>query len=487
MTRTKELTIALCLSVSLLAPSGVWAAGANTNADTYVSSTSPAANFGTATAINIGGGNTGLLNFDLSQLPPGLSAAEISKATMTFYVNSVLTPGSLDVSQVTGAWTETGVNNINRPNYLPPFATVPTSTLRQFVTVDVTQLVKDWVTGVSPNFGVQLSPSVAAPGTAVVLDSKENQTTSHPAFLDVVIVGNGPAGPTGPTGPAGPAGVAGSPGPTGPTGPAGVAGAAGATGPAGPAGVAGPTGATGPAGVAGVTGPTGPAGPAGVAGPTGATGPAGVAGATGATGPAGPAGVAGPTGATGPAGVAGVAGPTGPAGPAGVAGPTGPQGNTGTAGPVGPTGPQGLAGSSGAQGPAGPTGPAGTAGPSNLFTFLTAGTAPLFKPPYELGANPNATEGNVQVLFMAGCPKGASNLRVDSIGAGGAAVAVTSSTTGAFRVNGVSVLSCNLAVGATTCTDSTTTGAIASGGLIAFGQTAGASSGNALRFGVSCN
>jgi collagen type I alpha len=279
----------------LLAPAGTWAAGANTTADTYVSSTQAASNFGTAAAVNIGAGNTGLLQFDLTGLPAGLTAAQVSKATMTFYVNTLVTGGSVDISQVTSAWTEAGVNFGNRPTYLSPFVMgVPTATARQYVTVDVTQLVKDWVTGVATNYGVQISAAAAAPGTAIVLDSKENLTTSHPTFLDVVLQSTGPAGPTGP---------------------AGVAGPTGPTGPAGPAGVAGPTGATGPAGVAGATGPTGPAGPAGVAGPTGATGPAGVAGPTGPTGPAGPIGF---TGASGPTGPAGPAGPTGPQGAAGA-------------------------------------------------------------------------------------------------------------------------------------------------------------------------
>ena len=146
---TKQLA-GVWLAALLLLPAGAWAAGANASADTYVSSATPSSNFGTATAINIGGGNTGLIQFDLSALPAGLAAANINKATMTFYVNTVAIAGAVDISQVTSAWTETGVNNGNRPTYLSPFLLgVPTSTSRQYVTVDVTQLVKDWVSGVA--------------------------------------------------------------------------------------------------------------------------------------------------------------------------------------------------------------------------------------------------------------------------------------------------------------------------------------------------
>jgi Collagen triple helix repeat (20 copies) len=220
------------LAALMLAPIGAWAAGANASADTYVSSISPASNFGTATAINVGGGNTALIQFDLSGLPAGLAAANINKASMTFYVNTVAISGAVDIAQVTSAWTEASVNNNSRPTYLSPFLLgVPTTTPRQYVTVDVTQLVKDWVTGVATNYGVQISAAASASTTAVVLDSKENQTTSHPAFLDVVIQSVGPAGATGPQGTPG---AAGPPGPSGPQGVQGTPGVQGVPGLSGP-------------------------------------------------------------------------------------------------------------------------------------------------------------------------------------------------------------------------------------------------------------
>src|SRR5215813_6898929 len=238
-------TLGVCL-LGLIAPIGLLAAGANANADSYISSSSTGSNFGNAAAVNIGAGNTGLIQFDLSQLPPRLTAAQINKATMTFFVNTVLFSGGVDISVVTGAWTESGVTFNNRPTFLSPFAiNVPVTANRQYITVDVTQQVQDWVSGATANNGFQISAAAGAPSTVVSLDSKENTTTSHPAFLDVVIASSGPTGPTGPIGPTGPAGA---------TGPAGVAGPTGATGPAGPAGSTGPAGATGPAGVAGPTG-----------------------------------------------------------------------------------------------------------------------------------------------------------------------------------------------------------------------------------------
>src|SRR3954470_8596156 len=141
MNKCNGLSAAACLTALILAPIAATAAGANAAADTYISTSQPQANFGTATAINVGGGNTGLIQFDLSSLPNGLAAASIGKATMTFYVNLVATPGAVDIAQVTSAWGENTVTNVNRPVSLSPFLIgVPTTTNRQYVTVDVTQV-----------------------------------------------------------------------------------------------------------------------------------------------------------------------------------------------------------------------------------------------------------------------------------------------------------------------------------------------------------
>ena len=119
------------------------------------------------------------------------------------------------------------MNNANVRRIYPFLLGVPATVSRQFVTVDVTQLVKNWVTGAATNFGVQISAAALASTTAIVLDSKENQTTSHPAFLDVALQSVGPAGPTGPADATGQQGARGPTGPIGATGP-------GTTGPAGP-------------------------------------------------------------------------------------------------------------------------------------------------------------------------------------------------------------------------------------------------------------
>ena len=210
--------------------------------DTYVSSANPTTNFGNLGTMTVGPGTTALVQIDLSRLNAlGVTAGQIQQATMVVFLNKVLVAGGIDITEIMAPWAEGTVIRNTIPTLGAPFlSNVATSPSGTYVTFDVTTQVQGWVTVPSTNFGIALTPAVAQPGTQVFLDTKESTTTSHPAFIDVVLASSGAAGPTGATGLAGPAGVT------------------GATGAVGLAGPAGPTGATGLAGPAGVTGPNRP-------------------------------------------------------------------------------------------------------------------------------------------------------------------------------------------------------------------------------------
>ena len=266
-----------------------------------------AANYGGLTTINVGGasGSQGLLLFDLSSF----SGGTVAWARLRVYVGQVSVAGTVDLGTANGAWSEATVNGTSGIGVGSAIGSAAIAS-PAYLTFDVTGTVAAWLAAPGTNHGFILTPDAGTPGVTVYFDSKESVATSHPATLEVVLVG--PTGPTGPQGAQGPAGA---------TGPAGLAG---------PAGAIGPTGPTGPAGTIGATGSTGP---------TGATGPLGSAGPNGASGTTGPQGATGPTGSTGPTGPRGPTGPQGNAGPAGPTGPTGPAGTLGLPGPTGPTGP----------------------------------------------------------------------------------------------------------------------------------------------------
>ncbi|MDE3188662.1 MAG: DNRLRE domain-containing protein [Acidobacteriota bacterium] len=212
-------------------------------ADTYALSSKPAMNFGSHTNLLVGQGTTSYVQFDLSTLPTGTA---ISKATLRLYVDSVSTAGSFDVDQINSSWTEETLNYNNQPSLgasatdLHPIS-VSASSLNQFVVIDITSLVQDWVSGVVPNNGIGLVLQGSA--GAFAFDSKESTATSHQPELEIAMTG--PVGPQGPQGPQGPTGLTGATGPAGPQGPQGPIGLTGATGPVGPQGLQGPQGLPG--------------------------------------------------------------------------------------------------------------------------------------------------------------------------------------------------------------------------------------------------
>ncbi len=195
-------------------------------ADAHVSSARPAVNSGAISNLNVGGGYTALLQFDLSTLPSGTTATQVSRATLRLYCNRMDTSGLVSVQPVNGAWGEYSVTFATLPALGSTAQVVSVGQAGAYVAVDVTALVQGWVSSPASNNGLALTA-----GTAVVqFDSKENDLTGHAAVLDVALASTGGAGSVGPAGPAGATGPAGAMGPAGPAGPVGAVGPQGAAG-----------------------------------------------------------------------------------------------------------------------------------------------------------------------------------------------------------------------------------------------------------------
>jgi hypothetical protein len=303
--------ILFAIGIVALEQAGVWAQTSPLVGDTFIAPGS-VANYGATVNVNVGGvvGYQGLFLFDLTTLPPGTTAASVSGASLRLFVSKVGAAGSINVSAATAPWSESTVNGFSGPGVGSLVAgPIGVSVASSYLSIPVTSQVQAWLNG-APNDGFIVTAATSS--TSIVIDSKENTTTSHPAVLEIDLLGQ--PGATGAQGPAGPLG------PTGATGPAGASGPQGATGAQGAPGLGGPTGAVGPTGAAGATGAAGIAGAAGATGPTGPVGPTGASGAAGPTGVAGAAGPTGPVGATGATGAAGLTGPAGTAGATGAAG-----------------------------------------------------------------------------------------------------------------------------------------------------------------------
>lgn len=239
---------ARCVAMALLfgLPAGAaWAVDGVPAADTHISASLPASNFGALPTLNVGGGSQALLRFDLGTLPAGLTAAKLQKASLVLYVNRIGTPGAIEAQTVYSPWTELGATAASPPTTsgAGSVPAVPVSAAGQYLAIDVTAQVRQWITSPGSNHGFALVPAVSAPATVVFFDSKENTATGHVARLDLSLMDQGPKGDTGPAGPPGPKGDTGAPGAPG------LAGAPGAPGAKGDTGAQGPTGPQGPSGI----------------------------------------------------------------------------------------------------------------------------------------------------------------------------------------------------------------------------------------------
>ena len=163
---------------------------AATAADTYVASSAPSTNYGLAVNLSVMGSGVAtastLVAFDVSGLPAGALASEVSQATLFLWVNLLRNNGTFDVSQVTSPWNATTVTFNTAPTKGPVQGTFSATQVGQWFAVDVTGMAKSWVANRATNFGIELSPSPSS-SVNVQFDSSENTTTKNPARLEVFL------------------------------------------------------------------------------------------------------------------------------------------------------------------------------------------------------------------------------------------------------------------------------------------------------------
>ena len=209
-------------------------------------------NFGTNPNLIVSSINNTYLKFKLSPaMPSGTQSSDIAKATLKLYVGTVTSSGTLDLYQVAGTWNEKTVTANTSPSLgalISSGIQIDANRKGQFLTIDVTSMVCNWLDGL-PNNGIAI---IAGSGANVTFDSKENSQTSHEPELIITL--NKSAGPQGPQGPQG------EKGDVGPQGPKGDKGDKGDVGPQGSQGQQGAQGEPGPQGQQGPQGPAGPSG-----------------------------------------------------------------------------------------------------------------------------------------------------------------------------------------------------------------------------------
>lgn len=187
--------LGVILGVFVLGSWGIALGQSTLSQDSYTNSAAGNTNYGTATTLGVESSattiQTAYIQFDLSGVPSGYSGANVAKATLKLYVNTVGAAGSFNVDLVNGSWAEKTIT----ANLAPALGTTIASSVpltsanvHDYVLMDVTTAVQDWLNGSQANDGIALvanSPLVAS------FDSKENAAQSHPPELDIVFSGNG--------------------------------------------------------------------------------------------------------------------------------------------------------------------------------------------------------------------------------------------------------------------------------------------------------
>jgi len=97
----------LALSAGIL-PLTAFAQSVPLTQDTYVVTGTPT-NYGVAAGLQVGGaGNDqSLVQFDITTLPVGVTAANVAKATLVLFTRTVTTGGTVNIYAANGPWTET--------------------------------------------------------------------------------------------------------------------------------------------------------------------------------------------------------------------------------------------------------------------------------------------------------------------------------------------------------------------------------------------
>ena len=129
--------------------------GSDVVADTYVRQSALDQNFGAKPMLRVSASDEALLRFDLAALP---RSATITRATLQLFANGAAGDGTIRLHRVTAPWTET---DVTYASFRQAFASELVGALRlerqtTLKSVDVTSVVKTWVSGAQPNHGLAL-------------------------------------------------------------------------------------------------------------------------------------------------------------------------------------------------------------------------------------------------------------------------------------------------------------------------------------------
>lgn len=172
----------------------------NSTQDAFIESGSGNANFGNNSNLRLRrGGNIQhiLLQFNIAELPPGTTSGDVVSASLKLFVNNVNSPvDTHNIYNLCAAWNEASVTYNNAPAGCAwgEGSAVPISVVDQYVALDVTKAVKQWLMG-TPNHGIRIE---SVTNGNVRFNSRENGV--NPPVIEVTLRIKGVTGSGGLTG-----------------------------------------------------------------------------------------------------------------------------------------------------------------------------------------------------------------------------------------------------------------------------------------------
>lgn len=175
----------------------------NTDADAFIHQGLPDTNFGSGSHMRIGSKNDpssppmgtkrALIHFDLTSLP---SDVIITKATFEAYQtdNLYIVPNGFNIHAVTSSWTEGNVTWNNQPTFGDFLGNMDSKidAIVSFQNNNLTQIVSDWHTNTTTNYGLRFKLPDETLGTGHsgtwgdTFASRENVATNYiPPRLDI--------------------------------------------------------------------------------------------------------------------------------------------------------------------------------------------------------------------------------------------------------------------------------------------------------------
>jgi hypothetical protein len=187
-----QLGFAAWILAAIVGTTGAAAGQITPSDDSYTDTATPTTNLGAKITLGVSSAaQTSFIRFDLTSIPAGYTGANIGKATLKLYVNSVATAGSFNVVYVNGSWSENTITaNLSPALGGPITSNVPLvkANAKDFLLVDITSALAAWLNGSQPNDGIAL---VANSPLAATFETKENTAQGHSPELDVVFASGG--------------------------------------------------------------------------------------------------------------------------------------------------------------------------------------------------------------------------------------------------------------------------------------------------------